>query len=43
MLGCSYGQGWLYGKPMKEDDAIAWLIQHRNATAATIEPLPRSA
>ncbi|MGJ4953732.1 putative bifunctional diguanylate cyclase/phosphodiesterase [Bradyrhizobium sp. HKCCYLS20291] len=43
MLGCSYGQGWLYGKPMKEDDAIAWLVQHRNATAAAIAPLPRSA
>ncbi|MGJ4893192.1 putative bifunctional diguanylate cyclase/phosphodiesterase [Bradyrhizobium sp. HKCCYLRH3099] len=42
MLGCSYGQGWLYGKPMKEDDAIAWLVRHRSATAA-IEPLPRSA
>ncbi|MCL8487434.1 MULTISPECIES: putative bifunctional diguanylate cyclase/phosphodiesterase [Bradyrhizobium] len=40
MLGCSYGQGWLYGKPMKEDEAIGWLVQRR---AAAIEPLPRSA
>ncbi|MGJ5036167.1 putative bifunctional diguanylate cyclase/phosphodiesterase [Bradyrhizobium sp. HKCCYLRH3059] len=43
MLGCSYGQGWLYGKPMKEDDAIAWLVQHRSGAAAAVERLPRSA
>ncbi|CAL80122.1 putative signaling membrane protein containing multidomains (diguanylate cyclase (GGDEF)/phosphodiesterase (EAL)) [Bradyrhizobium sp. ORS 278] len=42
MLGCSYAQGWLYGKPMKEDDAIAWLVQHRNVTATTT-PLSLSA
>ena len=39
MLGCSYGQGWLYGRPMKEDDAIAWLAQHRHA-ALPVERLP---
>jgi diguanylate cyclase (GGDEF)-like protein len=27
MLGCSYGQGWLYGRPMAEDAAIAWLMR----------------
>ncbi|MFT4279137.1 MAG: EAL domain-containing protein [Rhodopseudomonas sp.] len=25
MLGCSYGQGWLYGRPMRAADAVAWL------------------
>jgi diguanylate cyclase len=25
LLGCSYGQGWLYGRPMPQDAAIAWL------------------
>ena len=39
MLGCSYGQGWLYGRPMKEDGAIAWLAQHRHA-ALPVERLP---
>ncbi|WP_316174209.1 MULTISPECIES: putative bifunctional diguanylate cyclase/phosphodiesterase [unclassified Bradyrhizobium] len=24
-LGCIYGQGWLYGRPMVDSDAIAWL------------------
>jgi sensor c-di-GMP phosphodiesterase-like protein len=27
MLGCSYGQGWLYGRPMGETEAIAWLTR----------------
>jgi len=27
MLGCSYGQGWLYGRPMAESEAIAWLAR----------------
>ncbi|MGJ4941005.1 putative bifunctional diguanylate cyclase/phosphodiesterase [Bradyrhizobium sp. HKCCYLS1011] len=26
-LGCIYGQGWLYGRPMTESDAIAWLAR----------------
>jgi len=44
MLGCSYGQGWLYGRPMKEADAIAWLAQRRNSASPTIErPAARTA
>ncbi|NPU13497.1 EAL domain-containing protein [Bradyrhizobium sp. 83002] len=39
MLGCSYGQGWLYGKPMKEDDAIAWLVRHRGAAPPAVAPI----
>lgn len=27
MLGCSYGQGWHYGRPMMADDAIVWLAR----------------
>ncbi|MBI5127860.1 MAG: EAL domain-containing protein [Rhodopseudomonas palustris] len=29
LLGCSCGQGWLYGRPMQESDAIAWLTGER--------------
>jgi len=44
MLGCSYGQGWLYGRPMKEDDAIAWLVQRRGGgPTAAGDPQARSA
>jgi len=27
LLGCSYGQGWLYGRPMVESEAVAWLTR----------------
>ncbi|MGC2778735.1 MAG: EAL domain-containing protein [Bradyrhizobium sp.] len=40
MLGCSYGQGWLYGRPMTESDAIAWLAQQRDGAAAATGHLP---
>jgi EAL domain-containing protein (putative c-di-GMP-specific phosphodiesterase class I) len=44
MLGCSYGQGWLYARPMTETDAIAWLTQRRNSAATPIErPAARTA
>jgi diguanylate cyclase (GGDEF)-like protein len=38
MLGCSYGQGWLYGRPMPESEAIEWL-----ARSAGNEPRGNSA
>jgi EAL domain-containing protein (putative c-di-GMP-specific phosphodiesterase class I) len=28
MLGCSYAQGWLYGRPMPQTEAIAWLARN---------------
>jgi diguanylate cyclase len=36
MLGCSYGQGWLYGQPMAQDAAIAWLM---GASARNVEAI----
>lgn len=39
MLGCMYGQGWLYGRPMRENDALAWLAEHRRAAAPANEGL----
>ena len=28
MLGCSCAQGWLYGRPMPQTEAIAWLARN---------------
>uniref|UniRef100_Q07NT5 Diguanylate cyclase/phosphodiesterase n=1 Tax=Rhodopseudomonas palustris (strain BisA53) TaxID=316055 RepID=Q07NT5_RHOP5 len=30
MLGCSYGQGWLFGRPMPSNEAIDWLARKRS-------------
>jgi diguanylate cyclase (GGDEF)-like protein len=36
MLGCSYGQGWLYGRPMVESEAVAWLTRSTRSAVKSV-------
>jgi len=37
MLGCSYGQGWLFGRPMPHKAAVEWLARKQSEMD---DPLP---
>lgn len=38
MLGCSCGQGWLYGRPMAAIEAIEWLSRSVHSESPSITP-----
>lgn len=39
-LGCSLAQGYHYGKPMPQDQVVAWAAKHRSAQAAASRTSP---
>jgi diguanylate cyclase (GGDEF)-like protein len=43
MLGCTYGQGWLYGRPMVQSEAVSWLTRNARTDAKkSAKPIARA-